>query len=154
MFLSECYLSQLSSCYDSNSTNECCNCWCVLYLQPRVYPKDLPSRPRLVHKDLKTPLLTGLSISNTSRLAVVSTPTATGMLRSITATITNGAATTEMNALSALNAGLSAGLYVYRVRHTTRSNGLGWGYLQFHELQGRRHAQKYQLTFPWGQDWR
>jgi hypothetical protein len=66
-----------------------------------------------------------LSISNTSRLAVISTPTATGMLRSITATITNGAATTEMDTLSALNADLSARLYVSRIRHTAHSNGLG-----------------------------
>jgi hypothetical protein len=44
------------------------------------------------------------------RLAVIAAPAATSILRSIAASITNGAATTEMNTLSALNASLGTGL--------------------------------------------
>ncbi|CAF3488676.1 unnamed protein product [Fusarium graminearum] len=55
---------------------------------------------------LETPLFTGPSISNASGLAVISTPAATGMLKTIATTITDGTATTEVKALSALNTGL------------------------------------------------
>lgn len=61
-------------------------------------------------RHLKTPLFTSLPITNTSRLAVIAAPAAASMLRSIAASITNGAATTEMNTLSALDASLGTGL--------------------------------------------
>ncbi|KAF5596759.1 5-methylthioadenosine s-adenosylhomocysteine deaminase [Fusarium subglutinans] len=67
---------------------------------------------QVVWNDLKTPLLTSLPITNTSRLAVIATPTAASMLRSIATSIANGATATKMNTLSAPDASLGTGLSI------------------------------------------